>query len=77
MPIFVTIPVNVPPTLQVTPEMLSDSIAPFAQEFVDHLAKDQSELPKMSFADLEKCIPLEVAFDRLREKNHNYYAARA
>lgn len=77
MPIFVTIPVDVPPTLQITPEMLSDGIAIHAQEYVDNLAQKSATHPTMSYEELEQCIPLNVAFDRLREKNRQYYSKQA
>lgn len=76
MPIFITVPVDLPPTLQVTPEMISDGIASYAQEYVDNLAKQQATRPTMTYEDLEQCIPLNVAFDRLRAKNHQYYTAK-
>lgn len=76
MPIFVTVPVDVPPTLQVTPEMISDGIALYAQEYVDNLAQQQASRPTMTYEELEQCIPLNVAFDRLREKNRQYYASK-
>lgn len=76
MPIFVTVPVDVPPTLQITPEMISDGIALYAQEYVDNLAKQQSTRRTMTYEELEQCIPLDVAFNRLREKNHQYYAEK-
>lgn len=77
MPIFVTVPVDVPPTLQITPEMISESVALYAQEYVDNLAKQQAARPTMTYEELEQCIPLDVAFDRLREKNRQFYAAKA
>lgn len=74
MAIFVTIPINVPQTLQLTPEMISQSVSPLVQEYVDDLARQQQTLPKMSYAELEQSISLKEAFARLREKNHQYYA---
>ena len=32
--------------------------------------------PKMSFEELEDCMPLDVAFDKLRDKARKYYAAK-
>jgi len=31
----------------------------------------------MSFKELEGCVPLEVAFDKLRDKAREYYAAKS
>ena len=32
--------------------------------------------PKMSFEELEDCMPLDVAFDKRRDKARKYYAAK-
>jgi hypothetical protein len=29
--------------------------------------------PQMSFEELEECVPLDVAFDKLRDKARKYY----
>lgn len=36
-----------------------------------------SNSPQMSFGELEKCMPLDVAFDKLRDKAREYYAAKS
>ena len=33
--------------------------------------------PQMSFEELAECLPLDVAFDELRDKAREYYAAKA
>jgi hypothetical protein len=33
--------------------------------------------PQMSFEELEECMPLDVAFDKLRGKAREYYAAES
>ena len=35
-----------------------------------------NNFPQMSFEELEKCVPLDVAFDKLRDKARKYYAAK-
>ena len=32
--------------------------------------------PKMSFEELEDCMPLDVAFDMLRDKARKYYVSK-
>jgi len=74
MPIFVTVPVDIPASLQLTPEMLSQNVSILAQEYVDGLAQQKKSRQTMSYAELANAIPLNVAFERLREKNRQYYA---
>ena len=33
--------------------------------------------PQMSFEELEECVPLEVAFEKLRDKARKYYASNS
>lgn len=33
--------------------------------------------PQMSFEELAECLPLDVAFDKLRDKARKYYAAKS
>lgn len=73
MPMFVTIPIDVPPTLSISQEVIARSLTMYAQEYVDNLARQQAKCPTMSFEELEQCIPLHTAFDSLREQNHQYY----
>lgn len=35
------------------------------------------DLPTMSFEELEACLPLNVAFDKLRDKARKYYVAKS
>ena len=43
--------------------------------FINSMRKEQV-LPQMSFEELEECVPLDVAFDKLRDKARNYYTAK-
>lgn len=43
--------------------------------FINSMRKEQV-LPQMSFEELEECVPLDVAFDKLRDKARKYYAAK-
>ena len=36
-----------------------------------------NNLPQMSFEELKECVPLEVAFDKLRDKARKYYASNS
>ena len=36
-----------------------------------------NNFPQMSFKELEECVPLEVAFDKLRDKARKYYASNS
>lgn len=36
-----------------------------------------NNLLQMSFKELEECVPLEVAFDKLRDKTRKYYASNS
>ena len=38
--------------------------------------REEKTLPQMSFEELEECVPLDVAFDKLRDKARKYYAAK-
>lgn len=38
MPMFVTIPIDVPPTLSISQEVITRSLTMYAQEYVDNLA---------------------------------------
>ena len=40
--------------------------------FINSMRKEQV-LPQMSFEELEECMPLDVAFDKLRDKACKYY----
>ena len=39
--------------------------------------REEKTLPQMSFEELEECVPLDVAFDKLRDKARKYYAAKS
>ena len=43
--------------------------------FINSMRKE-TVLPQMSFEELEKYVPLDVAFDELRDKARKYYAAK-
>lgn len=36
-----------------------------------------NNFPQMSFEELEACLTLDVAFDKLRDKAREYYAAES
>lgn len=36
-----------------------------------------NNFPQMSFEELWECLPLDVAFDKLRDKAREYYAAKS
>ena len=36
-----------------------------------------NNFPQMSFEEFEECVPLEVAFDKLRDKARKYYASNS
>lgn len=36
-----------------------------------------NNFPQMSFKELEECVPLDVAFDKLRAKARKYYVAKS
>ena len=36
-----------------------------------------NNFPQMSFEELEKYVPLDVAFDKLRDKARKYYASNS
>lgn len=40
--------------------------------FINSMRKE-TVLPQMSFEELEKYVPLDVAFDKLRDKARKYY----
>ena len=40
--------------------------------FINSMRKE-TVLPQMSFEELEECVPLDVAFDKLRDKARKYY----
>lgn len=44
--------------------------------FINSMRNEQV-LPRMSFEELEECMPLDVAFDKLRGKAREYYAAES
>ncbi len=77
MPMFVTIPIDVPPTLEISQDAIAESLTMYAQAYIDNMAREQAGLPAMSYEELEQCIPLGTAFERLREKNRQYYEAQA
>ena len=74
MPVLVTIPVDVPANLQITPEAIAKDLTFYAQGYIDGLVKQHSELPKITYEELDRAMSLDVAFDRLLEKNHAYYS---
>lgn len=74
MPIVIPVQVDVPPTFVMTPDMISAEVNRYAQYLTDNLVSQQSSLPLMSYEELDQCIPLDVAFDRLRDKARSYYA---
>lgn len=36
-----------------------------------------NNFPQMSSEELERCVPLDIAFDKLRDKARKYYAAKS
>ena len=44
--------------------------------FINSMRKEHV-LPQMSFEELEECMPLDVAFDKLRDKARKYYVAKS
>ena len=36
-----------------------------------------NNFPQMSFEELEECVPLDVAFEKLRAKARKYYVAKS
>ena len=36
-----------------------------------------NNFPQMSLEELEECVPLDVAFDKLRAKARKYYVAKS
>ena len=44
--------------------------------FINSMRKEQV-LPQMSFEELEECMPLDVAFGKLRDKARKYYVANS
>ena len=36
-----------------------------------------NNFPQMSFEELEECVPLEVAFEKLRDKARKYYVSNS
>ena len=36
-----------------------------------------NNFPQMSFEELEECVPLNVAFEKLRDKARKYYVAKS
>ena len=44
--------------------------------FINSMRKEQV-LPQMSFEELEECVPLDVAFDKFRDKARKYYVAKS
>lgn len=43
--------------------------------FINSMRREQV-LPQMSFEELEECVPLDAAFDKLRDKAREYYMAK-
>lgn len=41
--------------------------------FIHSLREAENTLPTMSFAELEDCIPLDVAFDKIRDNIKQSY----
>ena len=50
-----------------------------ASEIMMLMSENQLDknFPQMSFEELEDCMPLEVAFDKLRDKARKYYASNS
>ena len=57
-------------------ERLIQAMGPMVQDenkiqkvilFIQSLREEDTTLPVMSFAELEDCIPLDVAFDKIRD----------
>lgn len=44
--------------------------------FINSMRKEQV-LPQMSFEELEACVPLGVAFDKLRDKARKYFGCKS
>ena len=44
--------------------------------FINSMRKEQV-LPQMSFEELEECMPLDVAFDKLRDKARKYFGRKS
>lgn len=44
--------------------------------FINSMRKEQV-LPQMSFEELEECMPLDVAFDKLRDKARKYFGCKS
>ena len=44
--------------------------------FINSMRKEHV-LPQMSFEELEECMPLDVAFGKLRDKARKYYTAKS
>lgn len=44
--------------------------------FINSMRKEQV-LPQMSFEELEECVPLGVAFDKLRDKARKYFGCKS
>ena len=44
--------------------------------FINSMRKEQV-LPQMSCEELEECVPLDVAFDKLRDKARKYYDCKS
>ena len=72
MPVTIPIEVQVPPMANFSVDMIDQKVKSYAQSLVDEIISRQSELPRMSFAELDQCIPVTEAFSQLREK----YTAR-
>lgn len=36
-----------------------------------------NNFPQMSFEELKECVPLEVAFDKLRDKARKYFVSNS
>lgn len=36
-----------------------------------------NNFPQMSFKELEECVPLEVAFEKLRDKARKYFVSNS
>lgn len=51
----------------------------FVSLHIDNMSEYQfdNNFPQMSFEELEECVPLEVAFDKLRDKARKYYASNS
>lgn len=77
MPITIPVEVQIPPTVDIDTDLIHERVNLYAQSLVDEIVTQQSKQSPMSFEELEKCIPLDQAFDKLRAKAKEYYKVQA